>query len=207
MDTYVLIFVEGDTECEFYKILLAALRTKSETKRWAAKSIKLYNLAGIGNYKTDALIKYERFQNSVKGRPEQKFKINVALCYDSDVFEYDKKPPVNMKRVETALKEKGATKVIHIKAVHSIEDWFLSDSQGIKSFFGKSAVIGKSNKSGYEILKTLFKTKNKVYYKGKKATALLEHLDMIKILEENYDSLKGLCTILGISSKKHTQCD
>lgn len=202
MDTHVLIFVEGDTDYEFYRSLLAVLRTLLDGKQWSAKSIKTYNIAGIGNYKTDALIQYNEVKKNAKKKSGDKFKIIVALCYDSDVFEYDKKPPVDMKRVAAVLKENGAAKVIHVKAVHSIEDWFLSDTQGIKDYFGEKVKIRNSNKSGYEILKALFKTKNKIYYKGKKVTDLLERLNMLTILENNYDRLRELCSILGVDVYK-----
>lgn len=40
----------------------------------------------------------------------------VVLCYDTDVFEFGVHPPINRSKLEKDLIDKGASKVIHIKA-------------------------------------------------------------------------------------------
>ena len=79
----IVLFVEGDTEIEFYKALISHLRKKNESPFTCNFEYK--NMRGVGNYKNDAL----RRLNDVK-RKYPNSEIHAFLCYDTDVFELSK---------------------------------------------------------------------------------------------------------------------
>lgn len=86
--------------------------------------------------------------------------------YDADVFEYSAKPPVNWNKLEKSLKELGAFEVNHIKVKQMLEDWLLIDKEGICSYLKIKVPKDLKGRTGYEKIKKLFKTADKVYQKG-----------------------------------------
>jgi hypothetical protein len=127
MNKGIAIFVAGDTEVEFYKKLIENIRPLCNERKFNLSKVIIRNLKGIGNYKNRAC---RIFTNDIRSNnPGISFR--VFLCYDTDVFEFSKKPPVKWKDVEKILIENGAEKVVHIKAKKSIEDWFLIDLTGV----------------------------------------------------------------------------
>ncbi len=56
--------------------------------------------------------------------------------------------------------------MLHIKAEKSIEDWFLVDKEGIKTFLKLSSDVIPQGSSGYEKLKYLFKKQIRYMRKG-----------------------------------------
>ena len=79
-DKVVVIFVEGDTEEEFYKVLLASLRKKCGGR--FLFNIVLNNVKGVGNYKSKVSRIFEkRIKKDYPG-----YQYDVILCYDTDVL-------------------------------------------------------------------------------------------------------------------------
>lgn len=125
----LVLFVEGQTEVEFYKALIKYIREIHTDKKLEHKII-YRSIDGIGGYKKEVnRIFLKEILPKVEG-----CQVTVALCYDTDVFGYVQKPRINWNEVEKILKDDGAHKVLHIKAEKSIEDWFLIDKEGIKAF-------------------------------------------------------------------------
>lgn len=129
MDKGILIFVEGDTETTFYKALLSSLRPLCEGGQFDLKKIETRNLKGIGNYKKRILRVVAK--EMLPSYPDVEFE--VFICYDTDVFEFSRKPLVDWEEVKKELKSKGIKKVTFIEAKTSIEDWFLNDLEGLVS--------------------------------------------------------------------------
>ena len=191
----IVLFVEGDTEIEFYKALISHLRKKNESPFTCNFEYK--NMRGVGNYKNDAL----RRLNDVK-RKYPNSEIHAFLCYDTDVFELSKKPPVNMKEVKQKLLENGASKVDLIKAKKSIEDWFLLDYDGVIRYLRLPAKTPKETGTGQAILQKLFKKAKRIYTKGGKTEGFIDHLNIEMIKIQICPSLKPLCKCMGLNCKK-----
>ena len=114
---------------------------------------------------------------------------------------FSSKPPVNWSEVEQELRKNGASQIIHVRARHSIEDWFLYDTEGIMEFLrlGKNTkVIGRN---GYDKLQNLYRRANKVYFKGVKSNDMIARLDLNKIVNSVRDQLKPLYDVLGVKPK------
>lgn len=187
----LLIYVEGDTEILFYKAVVQALRARGTG---LYEKIVFKNAKGIGNFQNKAA---RVFKNQVLiDHPGLMF--NVALCYDTDVFEYSRKPPVDWAIVENDLKNAGAQNVYHIKAKKSIEDWFLIDYPGVLTYLRLPQETRLPNGNGIHQLETLFKKVNKVYVKGSHIVGFVEHLDIQKIITGAKKELKPMIKDLSI---------
>lgn len=88
----IALFVEGPTEKEFYKAVVKTIHSQLDCAFGC--EIQYIDMKGIGNYKRAALRKYNDLQNKNSGAYIYPF-----LCIDSDVFEFNKKPPFNKKEV------------------------------------------------------------------------------------------------------------
>lgn len=192
MNKCLVLFVEGDTEVEFYKRIISDARNRMPNRRLNI-NIEIRNIEGVGGFKNIAL---RKFIKDIKRKYGIDYEYTIVLCRDSDVFELAQKPPVNWNEVETAFFDNGASKVIHIEAIHTIEDWFLYDFEGILSFLRlpKSTKMPKGN--GYERLKTLFRKADKMYYKGMKSNGMVERLDIKKIVHNIHDQIGSLYNAL-----------
>ena len=179
MNRCIVLFVEGYTEVEFYKKVIAHIKETLPEKKFHA-NIECKNVKGVGGFKNIAL---RKFIKEIKPKYEQDCDFVIILCRDTDVFEFSSNPPVDWNEVEKGFLEKGAQKVIHIEARHSIEDWFLIDLEGILSFLRLSKKTKTSGGNGYEKLKNLFKKANKMYYKGIKSNGMIEKLNIDKIIK------------------------
>ena len=203
MDKCLVLFVEGDTEVEFYKHVIANARQKRESRKFDI-NIECKNVKGVGGFKSIAL---RKFVKEIRPRYGGKCEFSIALCRDTDVFELSAKPPINWEEVEREFYENGAKNVIHIKAKHSIEDWFLLDADGILSFLRLPQKTKISGGNGYEKLKKLFKLANKMYYKGMKSNGMVERLNIDKILQHIYTELEPLYRELGVYGEEKKKGD
>lgn len=194
MNKCLVLFVEGDTEVEFYKHVISNARQKRANGTFDI-NIEYKNVRGVGGFKNIAL---RKFIKEIKPKYGDKCEFSVALCRDTDVFELSPRPPIKFDEVELAFNESGVQKVIHIEAKDSIEDWFLLDINGILSFLRLSKKTKASGKNGYDKLKKLFKQANKMYYKGMKSNGMIEQLNIDKIVQNIYTELKPLYKELGI---------
>lgn len=199
MNKCLIIFVEGATEIEFYKKVVANARIKNGNKKFDT-NIEYRNVNGIGGFKDIVL---RKFIKEIKPKYDKTCKFTIVLCSDTDVFELEKKPPIIWKDVISNLEDNGADKVVMIRAKKSIEDWFLLDYENILSFLRLRKDTKISGSNGYEKLKKLYKKANKIYYKGMKSNNMIDKLDLDKILINVYDELAPLYKELGVNIKKN----
>ena len=164
MSKCLVFFVEGDTEVEFYKQVVAKAKKLHPTRKFDT-NIEYRNVRGVGGFKSIAL---RKFIKEIKPKYGNECEFTIVLCSDTDVFDFALKPPIKWNEVKKDFGTNGASRVIHIQAKRSIEDWFLYDTEGILKFLrlGKNTKITGNN--GYEKLQHLFKQANKVYIKGTK---------------------------------------
>lgn len=192
MSKCLVLFIEGDTEIEFYKRLVSIIRENHSAGQLDTK-IVYRNVKGIGGYKKevtrifkkDILVKYKNYT------------FVVALCRDTDVFEFAQKPKIRWGEVEKQLKEDGAKKVIHVQAVKAIEDWFLYDLEGVCKYLN-IPLTQPTGRNGYDKLGNLFKRANKTYIKGRMTKGFVESLDVGKIVNCIWDELSPICKTLGV---------
>lgn len=183
----ILIYVEGDTEVAFYKAVVQALKSGDTTSVMYQKII-FRNARGIGNFQNKAA---RVFRNQVLiNHPGIIF--DVALCYDTDVFQYSRKPPINWRLVEIDLISAGANHVYHIKAKKTIEDWFLLDYPGVLKYLKLSLDTRSPSGDGIHIIQSLFKKANKLYVKGANLDGFIDQLDIVKIINGINKELKPL---------------
>ncbi len=117
--TYSVVMVyEGDTEGVFYPLAIQEIRKELGLSTLPFK-IHHVNIRGIGNFQTKLLAK---MKNDII--PKCNSRIIVVLCYDTDVFEFYPHPFVNWQKLENELYKLGINQVIHMRARHSIEDFF-----------------------------------------------------------------------------------
>lgn len=198
MSKGIVLFLEGDTEEEIYRKFIEKLHARSTGERFAVERLIVRNLKGIGNYKNRVVRVFTRqIQQSNPG-----IDFDVFLCYDTDVFDFSTNPPVDWAEVEKSLIAAGAKRVVHIKAKHSIEDWILSDFQGLCNYLKLPVTTNVSGSVGLKKVENLFKKANKVYVKGSKVKGLVEVLDIQKIMCAACSQLKILCKVLGIKCDK-----
>lgn len=191
----IALFVEGPTEVEFYKAIVknAHDRMLKIQKNFDCKVV-YKNMCGIGNYKKDALRKFKKIKEDHPG-----LDIYAYLCIDTDVFEFSKRPPIDKNKIQDALKEAGAKKVIYIEANRSIEDWFLKDLNGVLNYLGLPKSTKKPAGSGQEALEKLFKSANKLYVKGSKTEGFIKKLNIPLIMVNCCEMLKSLCDEMNFS--------
>lgn len=190
----ILFFVEGDTEVEFFQALVQCLQ-KQNPQSTRNQRIIYRNAKGISNFQNKVL---RIFINQIL-RDNPGISFYVVLCYDTDAFEYSRKPPVDWRLVEADLKTAGANKVIHIKAKHSIEDWFLYDYSGVLKFLRLPQDTTLPGGTGIQKLKSLFNQANKIYVKGSNIKGFIHQLDLDKIINGISDELKPLTRFLGVN--------
>ena len=198
MNKCLVLFVEGDTEVEFYKQVITNARKLRPSGRFDI-NIECKNVNGVGGFKNLAL---RKFIKEIKPKYDEECEFVVALCRDTDVFELSPKPPIKWSEVERDLLANGARDVIHVEATHCIEDWFLYDLDGILSFLRLNKRTKVTGKNGYEKLKRLYKQVNKIYYKGMKSNGMVSRLDIDKIVKEVKDQLEPLYKALGVEKIK-----
>lgn len=177
MGKCLVLFVEGDTEVEFYKAIIGDARLRRPNKQFDI-SIEIKNVKGVGGFKNNAL---RKFIKEIKPKYDTDTDFVVALCRDTDVFELSPKPPIKWEEVEKEFINNGAV-VVHIKAIHSIEDWFLADAEGIIAFLRLPKKTKVRGSNGYDKLKRLYQQANKMYFKGMRSNNMVNHLDIPKIV-------------------------
>lgn len=167
----VVIFVEGDTESEFFEALYSYYRTYSTS---AIVNCKIYNMRGIGRFESKVPAK---LQHEIIPKFSDR-KISVVCAYDMDAFSLAPKPPVNWKIVRSKVTQLGITDFIEVKAEKMIEDWFLSDLQGLCKFLKIPTPRKIEGNDGLDKIKKLFKKKDKLYLKGHYTSKFIPDLDL-----------------------------
>jgi hypothetical protein len=184
-DLIITVFVEGESEEVFYKRLLPHLKGDNKTK------CLVRNVRGVGNYnrKAQAILKNDILKKHPKNN-------HIVFCaYDNDVFrsKLRQKPPIDWNKVEKGLIAVGATEVNHIIAKEMIEDWFLSDIEGIctKVLKIKPPKALKGN-DAEDKMKKVFRMGKKVYTKGYNVGKFIDKLDLSKIAAKQEKDLATL---------------
>lgn len=198
MSKCLVLFVEGDTEVEFYKQVIANVRNLHPVGRFDT-NIEYRNVKGVGGFKSIAL---RKFTKEIKNKYDDDCEFIVVLCSDTDVFDFAPKPPIKWDEVKKELETNGAREIIHVQARKSIEDWFLYDLEGILRFLRLAKKTKVSGKNGYDKLQRLYKQANKVYYKGIKSNGMVDHLDIEKITDAVKEQLNPLYEALGVDKTK-----
>lgn len=193
MSRCLVLFVEGETEKEFYKAVIEDAKQRTQNKRFNV-NIEIKNVKGVGGFKEDAL---RKFQNGIRPRKDPNTEFIVAFCRDTDVFEFSAKPPIDWDEVDKAFRKLGV-EVIHVEAKRSIEDWFLVDIEGIIAFLRLPKKTKVSGSSGYNKLQNLYKKASKLYYKGMRSDKLIDRLDIPKIVSSVKDQLEPIYEVLGV---------
>ncbi len=189
--SFVIFFVEGETEKEFYEALIKFYRDNSKGK---IGECKVYNIKGISRFenKVTSKLKFEILPKHFHKR------IIVICCYDSDVFDLAQKPPINWKIVKNKAKDLGAFDFIEVKAIKMIEDWFLKDIKGLCKYLNIENGVKLEGKNGYEKIKTLFKKGNKIYQKGNGVHKFIQYLNIHIIRNELKKELLPIEKALGV---------
>ena len=172
MNRLAVIFVEGDTEVDFYKKLVSYYRNQHGGRLCCRVEIR--NVRGVGNYQSKVV---RTFRKSIIPQYPG-YEYHVILSYDSDVFEFSRKPQVDLDSVVKELKQSGAVNVEQVKAVRSIEDWFLYDTEGLRKFLHLPSKFQMKGYSGQKGLEELFRKAKRTYIKGSACKGLVDALDM-----------------------------
>lgn len=184
----IVVYTEGETECEFYDKLLEELKRINQINRFNVDKIIKQCLKGITKFDKKLL---KKFEYDIKTKYSD-YEIIVFLCYDTDVFDFNAKPPVNWNDVDAKLKKLGAKKIYHIKAEKCIEDIFLIDISGICKYLNISQVKRVNGQNGVEKMKKLFMQGNRIYQKGFSCEGFINALDISLILKEKQAIFKPL---------------
>ena len=178
-EIFLVVFVEGQTDKEFYKRMIDYLKIKNPDKKPIPVIFK--NLQGVTNYNKAPSI----FQNDIlkKSNISKDSKFLIICSYDNDAFKniYQLKPPVDWKKVKSELKkQKSIIDINEIKAKDSIEDWFLKDMDGLCAYL-KAQKIPKLKElkgtTGEDKIKYLFLKNARVYQKGHNVHKFIDYLN------------------------------
>lgn len=186
----ITIFVEGETEMEFYTKLVDYIK-KQKGYRFHCE-IEYKNLKGIGEFKRK-LANY--FKNKICVDYKD-YRHKVALCYDTDVFKDTSLKTADWEIVERKLYKYGADEIVHIRADRSIEDWFWLDLEGLRKYLKLPKDYRFKKRSGYKNFVKLFDKAGKSYKKGKKCAGLINALSMETILVNIAEDVEPLLKIL-----------
>ncbi len=177
MKEHVIIFVEGETEKVFYEHLIRYYKENSTT---ALLSVQVHNIKGFGNFKNKMISKLKN--NIIPNLAKQQDRIkSVCCCYDTDVFDYAAIPPINWKEIKKEVQNLKIGEFVEVKANKMLEDWFLSDIEGLCKFLKLRKIPSLSGKDGNTKMKNLFKMDNKIYKKGTYCYKFIDNLDIPQI--------------------------
>ena len=104
MSKCLVLFVEGDTEVEFYKQVVANARKLHPAGRFDT-NIEYRNVGGVGGFKSIAL---RKFTKEIKTKFDDDCEFTIVLCSDTDVFDFASKPPIKWGEIKKELKANGA---------------------------------------------------------------------------------------------------
>lgn len=178
----IIIYTEGETEYEFYDLLMEEIKKEKGINKFNVDKIVKQCLKGITKFDKKLL---KKFEYDIKTKYSG-YELIVFLCYDTDVFDFNAKPPVNWDNVDAKLKKLGAKKVYHIKAEKCIEDIFLTDIIGICKYLNISQVKKINGQNGVEKMRNLFIRGNRIYQKGFSCEGFVKSLNISLILKEKY---------------------
>ena len=197
MKKRLTIFVEGDTDKLFFSYLISFLFKNAKKKEWGNNYLKIVSLDGICN--ADGII------TSTIDDLEEKDKHSDTICliYDTDAFEYQKKPPISLERVKRISDNKGCD-FFSIPIVHNVEDMIAFSLSEIRTYLNiPSSYKIPKGLNGIELLKNLHKEAGQYYIKGNKCEGLIKCLDFNSISKKYCSTLKPLCDYLGLECSQN----
>ena len=195
----IAFIFEGDTEKEFYHVLIAHFAKKHrgyELEKCTDKKTGEVNYVLSSNQKC-VLIKFNvvgtitQITNSgawFQNRCYKKFKSldwTVFLCYDTDNYNNDisKFFEGDWKVLRNSITKNRNSTVIDLAAQADIEDIMLLDIDAVYRYLGlETSPIIPSGKKGKTKIRNLFRDVGATYHEGERAKPLIESLDMDKII-------------------------
>jgi uncharacterized protein DUF4276 len=192
MSRVALILVEGETEEEFYSLLI------QQHCRSHPKQVK--NLHG--NFNINSKIVDESVKHT-NNNPNRDF--DVYVCIDQERLGY---PAYNHALCESTLKKcPNFKRLIPVIAVLMCESLFFLDIDGIYKFLRAPKQARKPNnfknyrKFTHHHLSKLFKTFGRSYQKGKRCQHFVSNLDLTKTLQAG-EIQKLIATLQASAPKK-----
>lgn len=192
MPQVALIFVEGDTEVEFFKKLF--LKYLGRLPR------KTHNLRGNFNIYNKIL---DKTLNFIANRGPVQVRIYCFIDRESR----DHNPPLSISILRSRIKEIPGLKEVVLSAdlilaTQMIESWFFYDIDGIHKFLRtprherNSKKYRPAEKFSADHLSQLFARYGKVYIKGKRCRNFVDHLNLEKIFNACDELNEGINLIL-----------
>ena len=195
MKTHILLYVEGDTEDVLFP---AIIKYYKQTFSCADIEVHIENLKGIGKYSGKAKGILRQLMNKIKKDGDT---LKVVLCsYDTDAFEFKSNPPIDWKKLKKEFENiTGKKNITLIPIKSSIEDWLLSDIDGLCKYLRiKKKPQRLSGNNGFDKISHWFKQHGKVYYKGYDSKVIINHIDIEKITTTHSAELEPIRKALGI---------
>ncbi len=185
-----LIFVEGDTEEEFYKLLLPCYLNSFRRR--------LFNLKGNFNIHGKILDKASSY---ISGHSSTQVRIYCFVDRES----INGLPPLYVSRLKALIKKdpiitEKVLSVDRVLATQMFESWLFYEIEGIYRFLRTKRSKRKPNKYrntknfNCHDLSKLFKEcgDGKEYIKGSRSRNFIEHLDLEKIYDKCDELRKGI---------------
>ncbi len=193
---YAFIF-EGDTEKEFYMVLLQYLCNKysaSFTRILDEKepdiAYELMTELGISVVKfhtVNAITQMPRagdwFKASCVNKYKNKCEWSVFLCYDQDSNDecISKFNSGDWETLSNDLKRAG--RIIDMAASADIEDIMLEDLENICAYLGCDVPESLKGRKGKVKIKNLFRDNGSFYHEGERARPIIEALNMEYLIQ------------------------
>lgn len=199
-----IIFVEGDAE----EILFNKLK-QIYLSEGCRCDIKVINM-NTGGYANQVAGKLRGLRQNDKYK-DCNFKV-VCCEYDTDVYEKLQRKKPNWTSLYKSWKKFHIEQCIRIEAKSSIESWMLDDKDNLIKALGLN-ISGEElknlskGKTSQEVVKALFKKRNKIYdkYKGKhNILPYLDKLNISKIRDCRESELFELEALIGLKEPQST---
>lgn len=191
----VVVFVEGDTDEIFFKVLLDYYKSVSTHPLLPCE---ICNLKGVTRYSSKLLAKLKN--DYLPDARKNNYKLQTVCCsYDTDVFEVRNPLLVDWNVISKSVRRMGIENFIRIGVKSSIEDWILDDMEGICHFL-KMREVPKSLKgsNGNARLSDLYSKAKRDYQKGYNTQELICSLNMSVICKKRSLVLKALEVAIGL---------
>lgn len=192
---HVLLFVEGDTDEIFFKVLIDYYASVSSSPLLPSD---ICNLKGVTRYTSKLLAK---LKNEYLPTARMKGYVIKTVCcsYDTDVFEVRQPQIVKWETIGKSVKRMGIEEFIRVGVQSSIEDWILDDLSGICSYLHlKPVSTTLKGVNGCQKMLDLYSRAHRTYKKGYETKDLIHALDMGVIREKRKEALAPLEKVLGV---------
>jgi len=181
-----LLVLEGYTEQVFYPLI--------RDKFLKGIRIDLRNIKGRGNVNKDVLGEIYKYAYN---NPDDL--VRAYCCIDAESQKQTATPfELDLVRVQVKLKKLNVLSVHTVLADPDIESWFFYDIEGIYKFLRAKAsrrnINRYSNPAAFckKDLQALFQRFGKVYLPGKRATHLIDRLNIDKIVSNCQELRQGI---------------